>query len=308
MMMALSNKSKRSLLLPGTVKEAELSANQVLPSNVANSAFDMEKYLKKTVEIGHESEYESVVKDEASVQSLMRDTFLLGEDKNKDILAEDLINNHSKQQETEKRFLSYFNEENDIQRFSSLSGVPSHAEVIGNSVKYSEKSDVVNTKHLQFVNADLRSDMLDTRTSPTGNEAQTHGIPVATSMEAAQRRPLAYQSDDLASRCSIRKDTGTGDQATNAAPESCRDLLERSTGNTLSLSNLKSAKRSSKCVLVSPTKAKLTEELSNDEEEQSAKQEKTKKDASAAHSGNEKRVTFEKRSLPPQPGTGSKRL
>uniref|UniRef100_A0A8C0BQX2 Centrosomal protein 192 n=1 Tax=Buteo japonicus TaxID=224669 RepID=A0A8C0BQX2_9AVES len=101
MMMALSEKSGRTRFLPGIVKETELSANQVLPSNVENSAFDMEKYLKKTDEIGHESEYESTVKHEVSVQNLMPDTFLLSEDKNKDTLAEGLMNNHSKQQEIE---------------------------------------------------------------------------------------------------------------------------------------------------------------------------------------------------------------
>uniref|UniRef100_A0A8C0EE93 Centrosomal protein 192 n=1 Tax=Bubo bubo TaxID=30461 RepID=A0A8C0EE93_BUBBB len=101
MMMALSTKSKRRCFFPGIVKETELSANQVLSSNEENSAFDMEKYLKKTDEIGHESEYESIVKHEASVQNLMPDTFLLDEGKNKDTLAEDLINNHSKQQERE---------------------------------------------------------------------------------------------------------------------------------------------------------------------------------------------------------------
>ncbi|NXB38237.1 CE192 protein, partial [Eulacestoma nigropectus] len=69
MMMALSNKSKRTRVLPGVVKEVELSANEVLSSNEENSAFDMEKYLKKTDENRHESVYESVVKHEASVQN-----------------------------------------------------------------------------------------------------------------------------------------------------------------------------------------------------------------------------------------------
>uniref|UniRef100_A0A8C4UAM3 Centrosomal protein 192 n=1 Tax=Falco tinnunculus TaxID=100819 RepID=A0A8C4UAM3_FALTI len=105
MMMALSNKSERTCFLPGIVKETEVSANQVLSSNVENSVFDMEKYLKKTDELGHESEYESIVKHEASVQNLISDTFVLDKDKNTDTLAEDLINNHSNQQEIEERIL-----------------------------------------------------------------------------------------------------------------------------------------------------------------------------------------------------------
>ncbi|KAM6141630.1 centrosomal protein of 192 kDa [Phoenicopterus ruber ruber] len=307
MMMALSSKSKRTCFLPGIVKETELSANEVLSSNVENSAFDMEKYLKKTDEIGHESEYESIVKHEASVQNLMPDTFLLGKDKNKDTLAEDLINNHSKQQEIEKRFLDYFNEENDIQNFSSLSGVPNHEDITVNSVKYSEKlSDLVNSKHLQSVNADLGSDMLETQTSPTGNEAQTCGIPLAAKMEVAQRSPLAYQTSDLTGRFCIREDTETVDQAANTVPDPCNGVVERSTGNTLSLSNLKPAKQSSKYVSVSPTKAKPTQKLNNDEKKQNAKIEKRNKDASTVCSGNAKHVTFEKLSPTSQNSTEHK--
>lgn len=304
MMMALSNKGKRTCFLPGIVREMELSANQVLSSNVENDAFDMEKYLKKTDEIGHESEYESIVKHEASVQNLVPGTFLLSKDKNKDVLAEDLINDHSKQQEIERRFLDYFNEEN-IWNFSSLSGVPSHEDVTANNVKYSEKmSDLLNSKHLQSLNAELRSDTLDTQTSPTGNEAHTCRIPSAAKMEAAQRSPLAYQTNDLTGRCCIREGTETVDQATNAVPEPCNDLVESSTGNTLSLSNLIPANQSHKCVSVSPTKAKPTQKLNNDERKQNAKIEKTNKDASTACGGSAKHVTFEMLSPTSQNSTG----
>uniref|UniRef100_A0A663LU68 Centrosomal protein 192 n=1 Tax=Athene cunicularia TaxID=194338 RepID=A0A663LU68_ATHCN len=222
MMMALPTKSKRTCFFPGIVKEMELSANQVLSNNEEKSAFDMEKYLKKTDEIGHESDYESIVKHEASVQNLMPDTFLLDKGKNKDNLAEYSINNHSKQQEREKRCLGYFNEENNRQNFSNL----------------------LNSKYLQSVNADHRSGTLDTQTSPTGNEAKECGIPLAAKMEAAQRSPLAYQTNDITSRCGIREDTETVDQTTNSVPDPCSDLVERNTGNTLSLNTLKRPKQS----------------------------------------------------------------
>jgi len=305
MMMGLSNKSKRTCFLPGVVKETELSANQVLSRNVENSAFDMEKYLKKTDEIGHESEYESTVKHEASVQNLMPDTFLLGKDENKDTLAEDLINNHSEQQEIEKQFLNYFNEENDNQNFSSLSGVPNHEDVTSNSVKYSGKlSDLENSKHLQSVNADFRSDTLVTQTSPAGSEAQRYGIPLASKMEVAQRSPLAYQTTSLTGGCCIREDTETGDQATNAVLEPCNDLVERSTGNTLSLSNLKPTKESSKCVSVSPRRAKPMQKLNSDEKKQNVKIERRNKDASTAYCENARHVTFGKLSPTSHNSTG----
>ncbi|XP_009697373.1 PREDICTED: uncharacterized protein LOC104160839, partial [Cariama cristata] len=306
MMMALSNKGKRTCFLPGIVKETELSANQVLSSNVENSTFDMEKYLKKTDEIGHESEYESIMKHEASVQSLIPGTFLLGKDKNKDTFAEDLISNHSKQQEREKRFLDYFNEENDSQIFPSLSGVPNHEDITANNVKYSEKlSDLVNSKHSQSVNADLRSDTLDTKTSPTGNVAQTCGIPLAAKMEVAQRSSLAYQTSDL-SRCFIRGDAETVDQATRAGPEPRNDLVKRSTGNPLSVSNVKPAKQSSKYVSGSPTKAKPMQKLDNDEKKQNAKIEKRNKDTGTACGGNGKHVTFDNPSRTSQNSTEHK--
>ncbi|XP_015474398.1 centrosomal protein of 192 kDa isoform X1 [Parus major] len=286
MMMALSNKSKRTRVLPGVVKEAELSANEILSSNEENSAFDMEKYLKKTDENRCESEYESVVKHEASVQNLTSDTFLLGKDKHKDALAEDLMNNHSKQQGIEKRLLDYLNEESDSQNFSSLSGIPHHGDIIADNVQYSEKlSDLVNNKHLQSMDADIRSETLN------GSEAHTCGILSAAKMEVAQRNLLAYQNSNLTNTCSIGEDRETVDQAENAVPEPCNDLVKGSAGNIPSFSNLKPAKQSSKYVSVSATTAKPVQKLNEDERKQNI--EKRNKDATTPHGGNAKHVTFE---------------
>ncbi|XP_012427355.5 centrosomal protein of 192 kDa isoform X2 [Taeniopygia guttata] len=288
MMMALSNKSKRTHVLPGVVKEAELSANEILSRNEENSAFDMEKYLKKTNENRYESEYESVMKHEASVQNLTSDTFLLGKDKHKDALAEDWMNHHSKEQGIEKRLLDYLNEESDSQNFSSLSGIPSHGDVIADNVQCSEKlSDLVNSKHLQSMDADIRSETLNQ------NKAHTYGILSAAKMEVEQQNLLAYQNSNLTNTRSIGADRETVvDQAANAVPEPCNDLVEGSAGNTLSLSNLRPAKQSSKYVSVSPTTTKPVQKLNNDERKQNT--EKRSKDASTPGRGNAKHVTFEK--------------
>ncbi|KAK2514309.1 Cep192 [Columba livia] len=307
MMMALSKKSKRTCFLPGIVKETELSTNQVLSSIVENREFDMEKYLKKTDEIGHESENESIVKHEASVQNFTPNAFLLGKDKNKDTLAEGLINNHSKQQEIEKPFVDYFNEKNNIQNFCSPSGVPSREDVTANSVEYSEKlSGLVNSEHLQSVNADLRSDTLDSQTSPTGNEAQMCGVHFAAKVEVARRSPLAYQTNDPTGRSCIREDAGIVDEATNAVPGPGNDLVERSTGSTLSVSNLKPDKQSSQYVSISPTKAKPKQKLNTDEKKENAKTEKRNKDAGTDCGGHVKHVTFEKLSPTSQNSTEHK--
>ncbi|XP_041333531.1 centrosomal protein of 192 kDa [Pyrgilauda ruficollis] len=286
MMMALSNKSKRTRVLPGAVKEAELSASEVLFSNEENSAFDVEKYLKKTDENRCENEYESVMKHEASVQNLTSDTFLLGKDKHKDAFAEDWMNKHSKQQGIEKRLLDNLNEESDSQNFSRLSDIPSRGDVIADNVRCSGKfSDLVNSKYLQSMDADIRSETLNE------NET-THGILSAAKMEVAQRNLLAYRSSNLTNACGIGEDRETVDQAANAVPEPCNDLVEGTAGNTLSFSNLKPAKQSSKYVSVSPTTAKPVQKLNNEERNQNT--EKGNKDASTPRRGNAKHVTFEK--------------
>ncbi|XP_054237576.1 centrosomal protein of 192 kDa [Indicator indicator] len=218
MMMTLSNKNVRRCLSPGIAEETELSARRVLSSNVENSVFDVEKYLQKSDEIGHESECESIVKHEASIQNLVPHSFLLGEGRSKDSLAEGLINNHSRQQETEKQC-------EDTQNFSRLFGAPSSGSVTTTSAKYSERaSDLVNSKDSQAMNADLKSGRLNTQASPPGNGAQTtRGNPSAAKMGASQGSPLASQTNNLTSKC-VREDAGTADQARNAAPEPCNDL------------------------------------------------------------------------------------
>ncbi|XP_063253097.1 centrosomal protein of 192 kDa isoform X2 [Prinia subflava] len=299
MMMALSNKSKRTRGLPGVVKEAELSASEVLSRNEENSAFDMEKYLKKTEENRCESEYESIVKHEASVQNLTSDTLLLGKDKYKDALAEDFMNNQSKQQRIEKRLLDYLNEESDSQNFSGLSGIPSHGDVVADNVQYSEKlSDLVNSKHLQSIDADTRSETLN------GNEAHRCGILSAAKMEVAQRNLLAYQNSNLTNTCGIGEDRETVDQAANAVPEPCNGLVEGSAGNAPSLSNLKPAEQSRKYVSVSPITAKHVQKLGNDERTQNT--EKRNKDASTHCGGNAKHVTFKNLSPTSQNSTERK--
>lgn len=294
MMMTLSNKNRKKCFLPGIVKEMELTADQALSSHVENSTFDMEKYLKKTDEMGHESERESIVKLETSVQNSMSESTSMGEVRNKETLVEDFLNDHNEQQLTEKQFLDYFNAENGTQNISSSSGASRHEDGAANSIKYSEKlSDILNSKHVQLMSATLKSDVLDIQTSPSRNKAQTCETPLASKREMAQRLLFAQEADNLTSRCCSREDGETVDQVKNAVPEPCNDL-ERSTRNIVPLSNVKSTKQPGKYVSVSPTKAKPVQKLNPDEETQSTKVEERAKESSAAGSGNVKHVTFEK--------------
>ncbi|XP_068788214.1 centrosomal protein of 192 kDa isoform X2 [Struthio camelus] len=296
MMMALSNKSKNKCFLPGIAKDIELSANRVSSSNVDNSAFDMEKYLKKTDGTGHENEYESIMKHEASVQHLIYDSFFLDKSKNQETFAEDLLNNHNKQQEIQKQFADDFNEKDGIQDLSCPSSVPQDEDRTANSAKCSEKlSDLINGKRSQSVKTNFVSDMLDTPNPSPGNEAKACGTPLVTKMEVAHRGQFAYQTNNLSTRCCSTEDAATVDQATDAFPEPCNGLVKRTTGNTVSFSNPNPAKQFSTYVSVSPM-----QKLNNDENKQGEKTLKRSKDAGTACSGNVKRVTFEQLSMTSQ--------
>ncbi|XP_021243334.1 centrosomal protein of 192 kDa isoform X2 [Numida meleagris] len=302
MMMTLSNKNRKMCFLPGIVNEMELGANRTLSSNGENSTFDMEKYLKKTDEIGHESERESIVKHETSVQNSVSESTLLGKVRNKDTLVEDLLNDHNGQQLIEKQLLDYFNAENGAQNISSSSDASKHEDGTANSIKYSENlSDILNSQHSQLMSATLKSDVLDTQTLPNRNKAQTCETPLAGKIEMTQRLLFAQQANSLAGRCS-REDGETVDHAKSTVPEPCNDL-ERSARNTMSLGNVKAAKQPDKYVSVSPTKAMPVQKLNTDGEMQSAKVEERTKGAGPEGSGNVKHVTFEKLSPTSQSST-----
>lgn len=301
MMMTLSNNNRKKCCLPGIAKEMEVAADGALSSDVENSTFDMEKYLKKTDEFGHGSERESIAKHEASVQNSMSGSTLLGKFRNKETLVQDFLNDRNEQQLTEKQFLDYFNAANGTRNIPGSPDASKHEDRTTNSAKYSEKfSDILDSKHLQLMSATLKSDLLDTRTSPIRNKAQTCETPLAAKREKAQRLLFAQQADDLTTRCCSREDGGA---VKNTVPEPCSDL-ERNTRNVMSLSGVKAPKQPGKYASVSPTKAVPVQKLSADEETQSAKVEVGTKESSAAGSGNGKHVTFEKLSAASQNSTG----
>ncbi|XP_062987365.1 centrosomal protein of 192 kDa [Elgaria multicarinata webbii] len=65
LMMKLSNKNTERTNIPEADKLTNFSViNQLISSNVENSTFDIEKYLRKTDEVGSNSEPESIVKHE----------------------------------------------------------------------------------------------------------------------------------------------------------------------------------------------------------------------------------------------------
>uniref|UniRef100_A0A674ISH2 Centrosomal protein 192 n=1 Tax=Terrapene triunguis TaxID=2587831 RepID=A0A674ISH2_9SAUR len=90
MIMALSNKSREKPFLPEADKYTDLSfINQLLSSKKEkHNAFNMEKYLKKTEEAGHESEPENFTRSDVSVHDLIWDSSLPYKHKSQDTQAD----------------------------------------------------------------------------------------------------------------------------------------------------------------------------------------------------------------------------
>uniref|UniRef100_A0A8C3SYV5 Centrosomal protein 192 n=1 Tax=Chelydra serpentina TaxID=8475 RepID=A0A8C3SYV5_CHESE len=130
MIMALSNKSRERTFLPEADKDTDLSfINQLLSSNEEkHNAFNMEKYLKKTEEAGHESEPENFTRSDVSIHDLILDSSLPYKHKSQSTQAADQLNsNLLMKQGGGKCFLDYtenFYEENGTQDSSCASNFP----------------------------------------------------------------------------------------------------------------------------------------------------------------------------------------
>uniref|UniRef100_A0A8C8RB39 Centrosomal protein 192 n=1 Tax=Pelusios castaneus TaxID=367368 RepID=A0A8C8RB39_9SAUR len=155
MIMALSSKSKKKLLLPEAGKDTDLSLSKpLLSSNEEKSiGFNMEKYFKKTEETGHESEPENVTRYDASFQELIWDSSLPYNHKCQDPLAADLLNSNLMKKGGGKWLLDCTEnlyEENGTQDSSCASDFPGNKKKTVNSAKHLEKSsDLIMGKQTQ---------------------------------------------------------------------------------------------------------------------------------------------------------------
>uniref|UniRef100_A0A8C3IXX4 Centrosomal protein 192 n=1 Tax=Chrysemys picta bellii TaxID=8478 RepID=A0A8C3IXX4_CHRPI len=151
MIMALSNKSREKPILPEADKYTDLSfINQLLSSKKEkHNAFNMEKYLKKTEEAGHESEPENFTRSDVSVHDLIWDSSLPYKHKSQDTQAADLLNsNLLMKQGGGKWLLDYtesFYEENGTQdssrKCASLKQFASQTNSLTNShINYSNEN------------------------------------------------------------------------------------------------------------------------------------------------------------------------
>ncbi|XP_067402161.1 centrosomal protein of 192 kDa [Emydura macquarii macquarii] len=308
MIMALSNKNREKLFLPETGKDTDLSfINPLLSSNEEKpNGFNMEKYLKKTEEAGHESEPENITRYDASVHDLMWDSSLPYKHKSQDTLAAELLNSNLMKQGGAKCLLDCTEslyEENDTQDSSCASDFPENKKKTVNNAKHLKKSsDLIMGKHPQPKRTSLTSNVLDAEKTSSENETHNFLNAPATKKEMVCRgkcasvKQFASQTNSLPNLHINYSSESKG--TTHHVPRSSNDLVKRETvESTVSTNSLKLVQQSSIQLPISHTKAKSTQKLSKDEKRQGGKMQKNIREASLACSNNVKHVTFEKPSV-----------
>ncbi|KYO35334.1 centrosomal protein of [Alligator mississippiensis] len=290
MIMALSNKNLKKSFHPEADKDTNLSTHQLLSSNVENSAFDMEKYLKKTEEPEHGSEPDNFAKYEAFIQD--HDSLLPDKHKHQDTLAMDLLKMHNKNRRREKQLLDckeMTREGNSTQDFSCASNFPLDVKKTIIGAKCSEASDYIS-EYPQPKRTSLTSDVLDTGNISNEKEAQMLLSDSATKKEVAHRvkSVSVKQSSKQTSHVAGCSYTGVTDKAMNLTVPVPSESVDRTAiRSTVSISNLKPVQESS---IHYPTRAKSTQQLTKDER-QGGKIQKRIMEASTACNSDKKYLT-----------------
>uniref|UniRef100_A0A7M4EJL6 Centrosomal protein 192 n=1 Tax=Crocodylus porosus TaxID=8502 RepID=A0A7M4EJL6_CROPO len=294
MIMALSNKNLKKSFHPEADKDTNLSTHQLLSSNVENSAFDMEKYLKKTEEPEYGSEPDNFAKYEASIQDHIWDSSLPNEHKHQDILAVDL-KMHNKNRRRENQLLNckeMTHEGNSTQDFLCASNFPLDVKKTIIGAKSSEASDFTS-EYPQPKRASLTSDILDTGNISNEKEARALLNGSATKKEVVRRvkSVSVEQSSKQTSHVAGCSHTGITDKVMNlTVPVPSESVDRTAVRSTVSISNLKLFQESS---IHYPTKAESTQQLTRDER-RGGKIQKRIKEASTACDNDKKYLTFGK--------------
>uniref|UniRef100_A0A8C4YAX9 Centrosomal protein 192 n=1 Tax=Gopherus evgoodei TaxID=1825980 RepID=A0A8C4YAX9_9SAUR len=314
MIMALSNKSREKPFLPKADKDTDLSfINQLLSSKKEKrNAFNMEKYLKKTEEAGHESEPENFTRSDASAHDLIWDSSLPYKHKSQDTQAADLLNSNLLMKQGGGKWLldcaENFYEENGAQNSSCPSDFYENRKKTVNKAKHSEKSsDLITGKQPQPKRTSLTLNVLDTEKTCSENERQGFLSVPATKKEmvcigkCTSIKQFASQTNSLTS--SHINDSNENKETTHQVmnkivSRSSNDSMTRATTkSTVSANSLKLAQQSSIPLPISPTNIKSTQKLSKAENRQGGKMQKGIKEAHATCNNFVKHVTFEKPSV-----------
>uniref|UniRef100_A0A8C3IZ97 Centrosomal protein 192 n=1 Tax=Chrysemys picta bellii TaxID=8478 RepID=A0A8C3IZ97_CHRPI len=162
MIMALSNKSREKPILPEADKYTDLSfINQLLSSKKEkHNAFNMEKYLKKTEEAGHESEPENFTRSDVSVHDLIWDSSLPYKHKSQDTQADSSRQFASQTNSLTNSHINYSNENKETTHQVMNKIVPRSS---NDSVKRATTESTVSTNSLKLV----QQSSIPLPTSPT---------------------------------------------------------------------------------------------------------------------------------------------
>nr|XP_032647898.1 centrosomal protein of 192 kDa-like isoform X1 [Chelonoidis abingdonii] len=314
MIIALSNKSREKPFLPEADKDTDLSfINQLLSSKKEkHNAFNMEKYLKKTEEAGHESEPENFTRSDVSAHDLIWDSSLPYKHKSQDTQAADLLNSNLLMKQGGEKWLldcaESFYEENGTQDSSCASNFPENRKKTVNRGKHSEKSSDLKTgEQPQPKRTSLTLNVLDTQKTSSENERQGFLSVPATEKEmvcigrCASLKQFAGQTNSLTNSHinDSKENKETTHQVMNKiASRSSNDSVKRATTeSTVSTNSLKLVQQSSVPLPISPTNVKSTQKLSKVEKRQGGKMQKGIKEAHATCNNFVKHVTFEKPSV-----------
>ncbi|XP_007434722.1 centrosomal protein of 192 kDa [Python bivittatus] len=152
LMMALSNKNKEGINVPESDKLTDFSVvNQLLSSNMENSTFDIEKYLRRAEEVGNNNERESLIKHEETTIDGRK--FLSVRESEIPLSGDISENNFNTNYGKEKQHLEKINEENCMRDLQcSISSEQKteveHVQTSSNTVEYfpSKEQTLQNSK------------------------------------------------------------------------------------------------------------------------------------------------------------------
>ncbi|XP_074843586.1 centrosomal protein of 192 kDa [Carettochelys insculpta] len=311
MIMALSNKNREKPFLPEADTSTNFSyINQLLSSSEEKHVLNMEKYLKKTEEAGHDSDPENITRSNVSVHDHTWDSSLPFKHKTEDTQAADLLNSNLMKQRGEwlPGSTESLHEENGTQVSSCASNFPENKKKTVNRTKCSEESsDLIRGKCQQKKRIGLISNIVDSEKRSSENETKgflnapaRHKERARTGKCALLKQSARHTSGFTYSHISSSNaNKETNHQSMNKiVPRSCPDSVKRAaTDSIVSTSSLKLVQQPSIQLPASHTKAESTQKPSKDKKIQVGNMQKSTRETSTACTSNVKHVTFEKPSV-----------
>ncbi|XP_029140120.1 centrosomal protein of 192 kDa [Protobothrops mucrosquamatus] len=178
LMMALSNKNKEGINLPEGDKLTDFSVvNQLLSSNIENSTFDIEKYLRRAEEAEIKNEQESLIKHEGT--TIDEHKFLSTHEPKTSLSGDSSKNNFSTNHGKEKQHLENIYEEDCVRGLrcsisSEQKTEVEYVQTLSNTAEYfpsKEQTSLQNSKEEPPENAGVSTET-ELPSMPTNSELE----------------------------------------------------------------------------------------------------------------------------------------